>query len=65
MELPSENERTEWWQVFYKGSSFRAFARVLLYGKFSPPLEFSHLHYIIVSEVLFQSGLKGCQIIAN
>lgn len=31
VELPSENERTEWWKVFYKGSSFRAFARVLLY----------------------------------
>ncbi|KAL2465452.1 embryo defective [Abeliophyllum distichum] len=31
VELPSENERTEWWKVFYKGSSFHAFARVLLH----------------------------------
>ncbi|KAL8456813.1 hypothetical protein ACS0TY_034887 [Phlomoides rotata] len=31
VEVPSGDEKTEWWHVFYKGSGFRAFARVLLY----------------------------------
>ncbi|KAL3649936.1 hypothetical protein CASFOL_006339 [Castilleja foliolosa] len=31
VDVPSEDERTEWWNVFYRGSSFSAFSRVLLY----------------------------------
>ncbi|KAH6799566.1 hypothetical protein C2S51_036050 [Perilla frutescens var. frutescens] len=31
IEVPSGEEKTGWWRVFYKGSGFRAFARVLLY----------------------------------
>ncbi|KZV58746.1 hypothetical protein F511_18771 [Dorcoceras hygrometricum] len=31
VEFPSEDERIEWWEIFYKGSAFRAFARFLLY----------------------------------
>lgn len=31
VEVLVEDERTEWWRIFYKGSGFRAFARVLLY----------------------------------
>ncbi|XP_057806839.1 uncharacterized protein LOC131021593 [Salvia miltiorrhiza] len=31
IEVPSQDEKTEWWRVFYKGSGFRVFARVLLY----------------------------------
>ncbi|KAL3818589.1 hypothetical protein ACJIZ3_004494 [Penstemon smallii] len=31
VEVPSGEETTEWWNIFYKGSGFRAFARVLLY----------------------------------
>ncbi|KAI3454970.1 hypothetical protein Pfo_011633 [Paulownia fortunei] len=31
MEVPSGDEKIKWWNVFYKGSAFRAFARVLLY----------------------------------
>ncbi|KAL6497202.1 hypothetical protein OROGR_029131 [Orobanche gracilis] len=31
VEVPSEDEKTKWWDVFYRGSSFSAFSRVLLY----------------------------------
>ncbi|XP_042037087.1 telomere length regulation protein TEL2 homolog [Salvia splendens] len=31
VDVPSQDEKTEWWRVFYKGSGFRIFARVLLY----------------------------------
>ncbi|GFP88825.1 telomere length regulation protein tel2 homolog [Phtheirospermum japonicum] len=31
VDVPCEDERTEWWNVFYRGSSFSAFSRVLLY----------------------------------
>lgn len=31
VEFPSEDERIVWWNIFYKGSAFRAFARFLLY----------------------------------
>ncbi|KAL7139542.1 hypothetical protein ABFS83_09G059400 [Erythranthe nasuta] len=31
LEVRNEDEKTQWWGVFYKGSPFRAFARVLLY----------------------------------
>ncbi|KAK6148135.1 hypothetical protein DH2020_019047 [Rehmannia glutinosa] len=30
-EVPNGDEKTKWWNVFYKGSAFRAFSRVLLY----------------------------------
>ncbi|XP_075514443.1 uncharacterized protein LOC142549398 [Primulina tabacum] len=32
VEFPSEDERIVWWNIFLKGSAFRAFARFLLYG---------------------------------
>ncbi|XP_051147882.1 uncharacterized protein LOC127263012 [Andrographis paniculata] len=31
MEVPTEDEGTEWWNVFYKGSGFSAFAKIMLY----------------------------------
>ncbi|XP_042040158.1 telomere length regulation protein TEL2 homolog isoform X1 [Salvia splendens] len=31
VEIPSQDEKAEWWRVFYKGSGFRVFSRVLLY----------------------------------
>ncbi|KAK4395726.1 Telomere length regulation protein TEL2 [Sesamum angolense] len=31
VEVPSEDDKTEWCHVFYRGAAFRAFARVLLY----------------------------------
>ncbi|KAL1567897.1 telomere length regulation protein TEL2 [Salvia divinorum] len=31
VEVPGQDEKTEWWSVFYKGSGFRLFARKLLY----------------------------------
>ncbi|KAL6576352.1 hypothetical protein OROHE_000133 [Orobanche hederae] len=31
VEVPSGDEKTKWWDVFYRGSSFSAFSKVLLY----------------------------------
>ncbi|CAI9113008.1 OLC1v1013528C1 [Oldenlandia corymbosa var. corymbosa] len=31
LKVLSENERNEWWNAFYKGAGFPAFARILLY----------------------------------
>lgn len=30
--VPSEEERKEWWQAFYRGAAYPTLARVLLHG---------------------------------
>ncbi|KAL0318843.1 UNVERIFIED_CONTAM: Telomere length regulation protein TEL2 [Sesamum angustifolium] len=38
VEVPSGDDKTGWCHVFYRGAAFRAFARVLLYGRLESPV---------------------------